>query len=117
MKRGCPECEVTALYSEFIEEVDEELALLAERQGHCEEGRGADYKWRWSRDKLIHDVSFISGMNARVNNKGYDPEWPIPIKNLIVIIRQEQTLQDRIADDERDRELKNQLNGGRQTDR
>lgn len=105
--RGCPECEVTLLYKEFEEELLDEMGRLAEDQKLCPPGRGRDYKWRWSKEKLIRDVGSITSMDIRVDGKGYDENWTVPVKNLVSILRQEQALQDRIDMDEAKQEAQN----------
>lgn len=120
MARGCPECEVTIMYNELLEELDDELAHMAEDRDLCLPGRGHEFRFPWTRDKLIRDVGTISVINARVDNKGYDGKWPVPVKTLVSILRQEQALQDRIDQDEARREAQRESetirNGGR-TDR
>lgn len=113
MPRGCPECEVTILYSECLDEINEELAALAEKKQFALPGRGREFKWPWTREKLINDVGAVSSMNARVDGKGYRSDWPVHIKNLVQILRQEQALQDRIVRDDAIREAKRNVNGGR----
>jgi hypothetical protein len=120
MKRGCPECEVSILFHEFQEEVDDELAQLAERREYCEKGKGREYKWRWSRQKLVADVASISNLNARLDGKGYDSSWTVLVQRLVIILRQEQNLQERISREDRERELEAELQstrGGRSTNR
>lgn len=113
MRRGCPDCAVTELYEQFLEELTEELANVAEKKDYCEPGKGQDYKWAWSREKLISDVSAISGFDARLDGKGFDPKWTTPIKTLVQILRDERRVQDRIRDEERERELDAITRGGR----
>lgn len=87
MLRGCPECEVSILHREFEDEVEEELRELAVARKKCRDGE--EYRWRWSRVKLVQDVAHISNLNSSLDGKGYDPNWPITVKRLIVILREE----------------------------
>jgi hypothetical protein len=47
------------------------------------------FQWRWTFEKLLQDVSVISGVDASVNGEGYDPSWTVRTKNLVSILRDE----------------------------
>jgi len=84
MRRGCPECLVSTMYHELLEEIGEEMDLLRERyELHTE------YKWRWTAKKLIADVGTVGAMDARVNGEGYDGDWTVLQRKLVVILREE----------------------------
>lgn len=98
MVRGCPECEVSRLHQDFEEELDDELQLLAEKKELTTVG--IPYTWKWSRKKLISDVAFISNADTSIDGKGYDKNWTVPMKNLVVILREEKASHRRAMDAE-----------------
>lgn len=84
VKQGCPECLVTTLVQELKDDCETAFANFAETSG-----QKSDHVWLWTFPKLQQDVAVISGIDASVGSKGYDPNWTVRTKSLISILRDE----------------------------
>lgn len=104
-KRGCPDCEVTLLYKQTVEEVEEEFARLATDRGHRE-----GHKWEWTTSKVMADVGTVASIDASVDGKGYDRNWPVNVKAMVSILREERASLRRAKQAEKERELENEKN-------
>lgn len=82
-KRGCPDCEVTVMYKDALEEIDHELAKLREDKGYPE-----GHKWSWSVDSVWRKVGWLLGLDAS-HRRGYKPTWPVPVCRALAVVRQE----------------------------
>lgn len=83
-RRGCPDCEVTRLYEECLEDLRAAMADAAE-----EKGLPRWYRWPWTLQKILQDVGAVGAMDARVNGEGYDGGWTVPQRRLVSILREE----------------------------
>lgn len=106
MKHGCPDCLVTQMYNELKEEIEHELATLAVAKEYIKYGKGDQYKWPWSIDKLIKDVGTVASIDSRIDGKGHSPDWPTMVSSLVTILRNERYSLKRAHDKEREAKLK-----------
>jgi hypothetical protein len=75
---------MTILYREFEEALDDKYQELKQKRKYDE-----TYKWPWSQRKLLKDVKAIVGLDSTRAGQGYDPKWTVPIRNLVIIYRNE----------------------------
>jgi hypothetical protein len=104
-KRGCPECAVSQMYEQTVEEVGEELEKLARDRGYPD-----GHKWKWSLDKLMQDVGTISSIDASVDGSGYRGEWPVNVKSMVMILREERASLRRAKLAEKEQEIERERN-------
>jgi hypothetical protein len=93
------------MYEQTIEEIREEFERLARDKGYPE-----GHRWRWSMEKLMQDVGTISSIDASVDGKGYSGEWPINVKGMVTILREERTSLRRAKLAEKEREIERERN-------
>lgn len=72
------------MYGQLKEEIAEELDNLARDKKYK-----LPHKWGWTVNRLMSDVGIVGSADARVNGKGYLPEWSILTKQLVVCLRNE----------------------------
>jgi len=102
-RRGCPDCAVSEMYRQMEEEIGEEFDRLAADKGH-----GGGHRWPWTLGKILADVGTVAGIDASVDGKGYRGEWPVPVRRLVLVLREERASLRRSKEAELKRELESQ---------
>lgn len=85
-RRGCPDCAVSQMYQETLDDLKQEVGDLAEKGGLPRE-----HRWPWTLNKILADVGAVGALDARVSGEGYDENWTVPQRHLVAILREERS--------------------------
>lgn len=93
------------MYEQTQEEVSDEFEKLADDRGYRK-----GHRWPWSMEKMMQDVGTIASIDASVDGRGFMGSWPVSVKTLVSILRDERASLRRAKLAEKEREIERERN-------